>query len=277
VLGVSAENIFCGNSSDEVLALAFQAFYSGKTNIITPDISYGFYPVWGEMYDVGLTFAPLRQDFTIDVSDYANSNGVIIANPNAPTSIALDICDIEKILQQNPHGVVLVDEAYIAFSHTESAVRLCNSYKNLLIVRTFSKSHSLAGLRVGYAVGSTALIDGLKRVRDAFNSYPLGMLAQLCAAAAISDTAYLKKTTEQIIKTRKSTTNELKSLGYKVCNSQANFIFMQTPNAAAMYNSLLENKILVRHWKKERIANFLRITIGTQEEMEEFIKCVKRL
>jgi histidinol-phosphate aminotransferase len=275
-INVSDKKIFCANSSDEVLALAFQAFFSGKKNIITPDISYGFYPVWGEMYDTELEFAALREDFTIDTENYKNSNGVIIANPNAPTSLALGLCEIEKILKQNPRGVVIIDEAYIDFAREESALKLTDSYENLLVVRTFSKSHSLAGLRVGYAVGSSALIDGLRRVRDAFNSYPLDMLAQICAAAAISDTEYLKKTTAQIIKTRGFTIRELKKLGYNVLDSQANFIFMQTENAETLYKFLLENKILARYWKKTRIEKFLRVSIGTDEDMEAFIKCVSR-
>jgi len=276
-MGLTAENIFCANSSDEVLALAFQAFFSGKKNVISPDISYGFYPVWGEMYNVGLKLATLRDDFTIDTDDYKNSDGVIIANPNAPTSLALGLNEIEKILKQNPNGVVIVDEAYIDFARTaESALKLVAAYENLLVTRTFSKSHSLAGLRVGYAVGSPALIDGLRRVRDAFNSYPLDMLAQICAAAAISDTEYLKKTTAKTIKTRDFTIGELKKSGYNVLDSQANFIFIETENAENLYKFLLENKILARFWKKPRIENFLRVSIGTDEDMEVFIECVKR-
>jgi histidinol-phosphate aminotransferase len=275
-LDISSDMIFCANSSDEVLALAFQAFFSGKDNIVTPDVSYGFYPVWGEMYDAGLKFAALREDFTVDTDDYTNSNGIIIANPNAPTGIALGLSDIEKIIKQNPNGAVIIDEAYIDFARSESALKLTASYDNLLVVRTCSKSYSLAGLRVGYALGNPALIDGLRRVRNAFNSYPLGMLAQICAAAAVSDTAYLSETVSRIIKTRDFTVGELEKLGYNVLDSQANFIFMHAENAKALYEHLMENKILVRYWEKPRINQFLRVSIGTDKDMEAFIECVSR-
>jgi histidinol-phosphate aminotransferase len=277
-LKINEEKIFCGNSSDEVLALAFQAFFSGKENVLSPEISYGFYPVWGEMYDVGMKFIPLRENFSINADDYKNSNGVIFANPNAPTSLALSIDDIEKILRENANGVVIIDETYIdfvTFENVKSAVSLVDSYENLLITRTFSKSHSLAGLRVGYAIGSAALIDGLRRVRDAFNSYPLDFLAQTCAAAAISDTQYTKEISARIITTREKTVKSLREMDYRVLHSQANFIFMETLNAEKLYKFLLENKILVRHWNNPRIKNFLRVSIGTDTEMEAFLKCVK--
>ncbi|MDR0272034.1 MAG: histidinol-phosphate transaminase [Clostridiales bacterium] len=276
VLGVKKENIFCGNSSDEVLALAYQAFYTGKSNVISPDVSYGFYPVWGEMYDVGLSFAPVRDDFSIDTDDYKNSNGVIIANPNAPTSLALGLSCIEKIVANNPNGVILIDEAYIDFAQVESAVSLLDKYENLLVVRTFSKSHSMAGLRVGFAVGSPALIDGLRRVRDAFNTYPLDMLAQIAATAAFSDVAYTKDVTAKIIKTREKTIAALREAGVNVLDSQANFIFMECADAEALYKFLYENKILVRYWKIPRIKNFLRVSIGTDENMEVVVQCVNR-
>ena len=275
-LNVSPENIFCGNSSDEVLALAFQAFYSGKTNILTPDISYGFYPVWGEMYSVGFNVQPLREDFSVNIADYKNSKGVIIANPNAPTSLALSLPEIEQILHQNPDGLVLADEAYIDFARFESAVPLIKTHENLLVVRTFSKSYSLAGLRVGFAVGNPALIEGLKRVRDSFNSYPLDMLAQLGATAAIQDSKSLAKTTKRVIATRETAIARLNELGYRVLPSQANFLFMEAENAPALYQHLLGNKILVRHWNKPRINNFLRVSVGTEQEMEAFIQCVKQ-
>ncbi|MCL2198560.1 MAG: histidinol-phosphate transaminase [Defluviitaleaceae bacterium] len=273
-LNVNEDNVFCANSSDEVLALAFQAFFSGKDNVKTPDISYGFYPVWGEMYDVGLDFVPVGEDFSINISTYEGANGVIIANPNAPTSLALSLSDVEKVLNQNTNGIVVFDEAYIDFAQVQSAISLVPRYKNLLVVRTFSKSHSLAGLRVGYAIGDPALIDGLRRVRDAFNSYPLDMLAQLGAAAAISDTAYLQKTCAQVIATRDKTAAELRKLGFRVLPSQANFIFMHSENAAQLYEYLLQNKIIARHWKK--ISEYLRVSIGTESDMEVFVSCVKQ-
>jgi histidinol-phosphate aminotransferase len=275
--GIDAGNVFCANSSDDVLALAFQAFFTGKKNVVSPDISYGFYPVWAEMYDVGMVFAPTRADFSVDLSHYENANGVVIANPNAPTSLAIDLRAVEELARKNPRGVVLVDEAYIDFASCGSAIALTQKYENVLVSRTFSKSHSLAGLRVGYAIGNEKLMDGLRRVRDAFNSYPLDMLAQTAAAAAISDTAYLAETAERIVNTREFTIRELQNMGYGVLLSNANFIFMKAANAEALYEHLLANKILVRYWKNNpRIKDYLRVSIGTQDEMEEFIQCVKR-
>jgi len=273
--GLDFKHIFCGNGSDEVLALAFQAFFYGKANVLVPDISYGFYPVWGEMYDVGLVTIPLNDDFTLDTAKYIGANGVVIANPNAPTSLAAEVTDIIKILQQNPEGVVLVDEAYIDFASIESAVSLIPNYENLLVVRTFSKSHSLAGLRVGYAVGSPALIDVLCRMRDAFNAYPLDMLAQAAAGSAVSDRDYLHETVLRIKKTRDITTEQLRELGCRVVSSQTNFLFVEASDATGLYEYLLENKIIVRHWNKPKISNFLRISIGTEKDMEALIRCVR--
>ncbi|MCL2456602.1 MAG: aminotransferase class I/II-fold pyridoxal phosphate-dependent enzyme, partial [Defluviitaleaceae bacterium] len=196
--------------------------------------------------------------------------------PNAPTSLALSLREIENICEANPRGVVIIDEAYIDFAREKSALKLVDSFENLLVTRTFSKSHSLAGLRVGYAAGNPALIDGLRRARDAFNSYPLDMLAQICASAAISDTSYLQKTTTKVIKTRDFTIEELTKLGYNVLDSQANFIFIESENARYLYEFLLKNKILVRYWNKKRIDNFLRVSIGTDSEMEAFIKCASQ-
>jgi len=291
-VGLAPENIFCGNGSDEVLALAFQAFFSGKSNVLTPDVSYGFYPVWGNMYDVGLVKKPLRDDFSLDPADYKNGNGVIIANPNAPSSLALGLSDVEQILHQNPKGVVLVDEAYIDFARVESTVTLlggpCNGvpdgqclsdnhvgYENLLVVRTFSKSHSLAGMRVGYAIGPPKLIAALGLVRDAFNSYPLDMLAQTAAIAAIKDRPYLAQTLSQVIITRDTTAARLREMGYYVLPSHTNFILIQTPEAQGLYNYLLKNKILARYWATPRLKDYLRVSIGTNKEMEAFLQCVQ--
>ena len=274
--GVGIENVFCGNGSDEVLALAYQAFFSGKQNILTPDISYAFYAVWGRMYDAGMKIMPLRDDFTIDTEQYRNGNGVMIANPNAPTSIALGAAEIEKIARNNPDGVVIIDEAYIDFSNVESAVSLLKKYDNLLVVRTFSKSHSLAGLRVGFAVGNAALIDCLHRMKNAFNPYPLDMLAEIGAAAAISDRDYWDATRKRIIATREKTAERLRELGYRTIDSQTNFLLMEAKEAKKLYEYLLNGKILARYWDKPGISRFLRVTVGTDSEMEAFIECVKR-
>ena len=275
-LKVSAENILVGNGSDEVLALAFGAFFGGKQGVLMPDISYGFYPVWAELFDVGTELRPLGKEFTIDPLAYRDASGVVIANPNAPTGIALRLQKVETIIQQNPHGVVLVDEAYIDFSDQESAVTLVPKYDNLLVVRTFSKSHSLAGLRVGYAVGQEPLIDGLRRMKHAFNSYPLGTPAQQGAAAAITDTAYRDQTRKRIIQTREYTAMALGKLGYHVLPSQTNFLFVRASDAKGLYEHLLTHKVLVRYWDKPRICDFIRVTVGTEKEMEVFLQCVKQ-
>jgi histidinol-phosphate aminotransferase len=275
-LGIDQKNVFCGNGSDEVLALAYQAFFAGKRNVLTPDVSYGFYPVWAEMYEVGLTVIPLGEDFTIDPAAYKDGAGVILANPNAPTGIALGLADIEEIARNNPRGVVLIDEAYIDFAAAENALPLVAKYPNLLLVRTFSKSHSLAGLRAGYAIGDETLIEGLRRAKDAFNSYPLDLFAQRGAAAAFLDRAYWDKTRKQIIQTRDRTAERLLALGYPSLPSQANFLFVKVPDAKGLYEHLFRNKILVRYFNKPRIDGFLRVSIGTDEEMEAFIQCVSQ-
>jgi histidinol-phosphate aminotransferase len=279
-LGLDPANIFCGNGSDEVLALAYQAFFAGKSAVLMPDISYGFYPVWAEMYGVGARPIPVGAGFEINHADYSGANGVVVANPNAPTGLALDLETIEQIIKANPSGVVLVDEAYIDFASVLSAIALIDKYENLLVVRTFSKSHSLAGARVGYAAGSAALIDGLLRVKNAFNSYPLDMLSQYAAAAAIRDTAYWEQTRRKVTATRDKTAASLRELGFSVGPSEANFLFVgvrQGQTGREIYEYLLQHKILVRWWDKPRISNHLRITVGLENEMEALINCVRQL
>ncbi|MCL2362873.1 MAG: histidinol-phosphate transaminase [Defluviitaleaceae bacterium] len=276
-LGLAPDNIFCGNGSDEVLALAYQAFFSGKDNVLTPDISYGFYPVWGSMYDVGLKTVPVDEDFSVNPDDYRDAKGVVIANPNAPTSLALNLGQVELILRQNPNGVVLIDEAYIDFAKVESAVALLGMYENLLVVRTFSKSHSLAGMRIGYAIGQPKLIEALRLVRDSFNSYPLDMLAQTAAIAAIKDKAYLMETIAGVKDIRDKTIPRLQEMGYHVMPSQTNFLLIKTPAAGELYNHFLGNKILARYWNKPRLNDCLRVTIGTREDMEVFLQCVQAI
>ena len=275
-LGVGADNVFVGNGSDEVLALAFQAFFSGKKNVLLPDVSYGFYPVWAAMFDAGAKSVPLREDFSVDVESYKGANGVVIANPNAPTGIALTLGEVEKIVKNNPNGVVIVDEAYIDFARVESAATLLDRYENLLVVRTFSKSYSLAGLRVGFAVGGNKLLDGLRMVKNAFNSYPVGRLAQTGAKAAFCDVEYWDETRKRIIETRDRTAASLRELGYGVTDSQTNFLFMKAENASTLYEYLFDNRILVRYWNQPKINGYLRITVGTDTEMEAFIECIER-
>jgi len=275
--GVNPRNVFCGNGSDEVLALAYQAFFSGKT-VQTPDISYGFYPVWANMYDVTTQEIPVDENFTIDTTSYKGAEGVIIANPNAPTAQALTLAEVEEIVKNNPQAVVLIDEAYIDFSTEKSAVPLTEKYENLLVVQTFSKSYALAGMRVGFAIGSLALIDGLGRMKDAFNSYPLDAIAQRAASAAISDAPYWDETRKKVMTTRENVRKALQDQGHKVPESHTNFIFFkpkEPKTAREWYEHLLENKILVRYWDKPRIGDYLRVSIGTDQEMEAFLQCMK--
>ena len=251
---VSAENVFCGNGSDEVLALAFQAFFTGQ-EVSMPSISYGFYPVWASMYDVTPKFIPLK-DWQIDWREY--SGNCIIANPNTPTGLAIKIEDVPQ------GGIVVIDEAYIDFANVPSAIELIEKHDNLLIVRTFSKSYSLAGLRVGFAVGNEKLIKKLKDYKNCFNSYPLDKIAQNVATQAIKH----NPNTSEVIETREWLKTQINCL-----DSQSNFVFWELDNSKAMYEHLLANKILVRYW--EHFPNHLRISIGTKQEMEEFIKCVR--
>jgi histidinol-phosphate aminotransferase len=267
---------FVGNGSDEVLAIAFQAFFSQKTNILTPDVSYSFYGVWAQMYDVDLRQICLRQDFAIDISKYRNGNGVIVANPNAPTSIAITKLEVEEIVKNNPKGVVIIDEAYVDFG-AQTAICLTKKYSNLLVVRTFSKSYSCAGLRVGFAVGNSNLINAMNAVKNSFNSYPLGILAQIGAKAALQDEEYFCKNLKSIIATRDKTAKALRELKINVLNSKTNFLFIEFENAKEVYEKLLKSKILARYWDDPRINKFLRVTIGNEKEMEAFIQCVKQL
>jgi len=186
------------------------------------------------------------------------------------------LMDVERIVRQNPEGLVIVDEAYIDFAGVESAAKLIEKYENLLVVRTFSKSHALAGLRVGYAIGAKPLIEGLQRVKNAFNSYPLDRMAQLGAAASIADTSYWDGTRTRVIRTREKTAGALKELGYTVLASQTNFLLLRSERAAELYEHLLKHKILVRYWDKPRLSEWLRATVGTEEEMEAFVACVKQ-
>lgn len=270
IYGLSEEHVFCGNGSDEVLGLAFQAFFDG--DVVFPDITYSFYPVWADLYGISYRLVPLKSDFTIPM-DELTGGGVVLANPNAPTGIALGLDEVEFILQRNSEHVVIVDEAYASFG-AGSAASLIPKYPNLLIVSTMSKSHALAGLRVAFALGQPHLIQGLVRIRDSFNSYPLDMIAQDAAAAAILDTDYCAAMSEKIMATRERTTERLGELGFKVLQSKANFVFASHPgvSAAALKKYLAENSIYVRHFNKPRIYDYLRITIGTDEQMDKLIE-----
>lgn len=273
------ENVFVGNGSDEVLAFSFMAFFEPGERIRFPEITYSFYPVYAKLFGIDYETIPLHDDFTLRVEDFFQSEGgVIFPNPNAPTSVYLSLEHVEAILQQNRKKVVIIDEAYIDFA-TESAVSLVERYDNLLVIQTMSKSRALAGLRVGFALGDATLIQALIRMKDSFNSYPLDRLALAGAEAAIRDAAYFEKTTEKIIATRKWVTEELKAIGFNVLPSATNFVFATHPTLAAktLYETLREQKILIRYFATKPIDNYVRITIGTDDEMKELIRNMKEI
>lgn len=264
--GTERANVFVGNGSDEVLAHAFHALLKHDLPILFPDITYSFYPVYCGLYGIEYNEVPLTDGFEIRVDDYLRPNGgIVFPNPNAPTGRALALNEIERLLQSNPDSVVVVDEAYVDFG-AESAVGLVKRHPHLLVTHTLSKSRSLAGLRVGYAVGQAELIEALDRVKDSFNSYPLGRLAQAGATAAMQDRAYFESTCRKVISTREKLVADLQALGFEVLPSAANFVLARHPqyDGKALTAKLRERSIIVRHFRKpERIASFMRITIGT--------------
>lgn len=265
--------VFVGNGSDEVLAHVFQAFFAGRRQVLFPDITYSFYPVYCGLYDVGHRLVPLAGDFSIRVEDYRQPNdGIILPNPNAPTGCALPLTGIERLVVNNPDALVVVDEAYVDFG-AESAAGLVDQYDNLLVVQTLSKSRSLAGLRVGFALGHRGLIEGLERVKNSFNSYPLDQLAIAGAVASFADEAYFRQTRDAIIASREVLARDLAARGFEVLPSAANFVFVRHPDypGADLARLLRERKIIVRHFAKPRIENFLRITVGTTEQNQRLL------
>ena len=267
------KQVFLGNGSDEVLALAFMAFFRHDAPLLMPETTYSFYEVYCDLLNINAARLPLNAHYEIDLDDYTQPNGgIIFANPNAPTGIAISLSKIETLLQRNPDTVVLVDEAYVDFG-AESAISLVHRHPNLLVTHTFSKSRSLAGMRIGAAFGQAELIDGLERVKNSFNSYPLDMLAIEAATASVEDDAYFKATCQRIIETREKTAKALIAKGFKVLPSSANFIFVTHPDrdAKEMMQKLRHEKILVRHFTRDNINQFLRITIGTDAEMQQLI------
>jgi histidinol-phosphate aminotransferase len=274
---VLPEQVFVGNGSDEVLAFVFMAFFQQAKPLLFPDISYSFYPVYCQLFGITAKKIPVHEDFTIQFGDYDQPNGgIIFPNPNAPTAIGKSLHEIEQLLQKNKDTVVVVDEAYIDFGG-QSVVELVNQYPNLLVVQTLSKSRSLAGARVGFAIGQKELIEGLDRVKNSFNSYPLDRLAEAAAIAAFEDDAYFQTCRDKIIATREWTVQQLQALGFSVLPSQANFIFAKPSggNAAELAQKLREQKILVRYFSSPRVNEFLRITIGTEEQMQKLVDALK--
>lgn len=276
---VTKRQVFVGNGSDEVLAFAFLAFFNQGDRILYPDITYSFYPVYSNMFQVNYDLVPLDSGFDIAVEDYLRANdGIIIANPNAPTGKILSLDAISTILEANAGQVVIIDEAYIDFGGA-TAVDLVKSYPNLLVVQTMSKSRSLAGLRIGYAIGHEDLIDGLNRVKNSINSYTLDRLALVAGAAAMKDRDYFEVTCQKVIKTRVWLVKRLEALGFDVPTSKANFVFAAPSlmDAKALFIKLKEQGILVRYFNQSRIDGYLRISIGTDQEMEALCVAVERI
>ena len=275
--GLAPDQIITSNGSDEVLAFAFQAF--GEEGVAFPDITYGFYPVWADLFGCPKNIIPLNDDFSVPLDQFmTNSCMVVLANPNAPTGLALPMSDIRRLLEANPDQVVVIDEAYADFAG-ESAVSLIPEYDNLLVVQTFSKSRQLAGGRLGFAMGSRELIADLNRIKFSFNPYNVNALTQLAGEAAMRDEAYFNSCRDQIISAREWTISELQKLGFDVLPSSANFIFAapRFMGGREYLQALRERNILVRHWGSERIRDYVRITIGTQAQMEELVRVTKEL
>ncbi|CAM3684631.1 histidinol-phosphate transaminase [Pseudomonas wadenswilerensis] len=271
--GVQGNQVFLGNGSDEVLAHIFHGLFQHDAPLLFPDISYSFYPVYCGLYGIPFEAVALDEQFQIRVGDYRKANGgIIFPNPNAPTGCLLALDAIEQLLEANPDSVVVVDEAYIDFGG-QTAISLVDRYDNLLVTQTLSKSRSLAGLRVGLAVGHPDLIEALERIKNSFNSYPLDRMAIVGAAAAFADRAYFDETCRKVIDSRELLVKELSARGFEVLPSAANFIFARHPqqDAAELAARLREQGVIVRHFKQARIAQFLRITIGTPEQNQALL------
>ena len=277
--GFDKEEVFVGVGSDDVLAVAFMTFFNGKKPIFFPDITYSFYPVWAELFGIPYEKKAVNDAFEIQKEDYyAENGGVVFPNPNAPTGAFLSLEVVEDIIQHNQDVVVIVDEAYIDFGGV-SALPLIEKYENLLVVQTFSKSRSMAGMRIGYAFGSEKLIAYLNDVKYSFNSYTMDQLTLAMGKASVEDREYFKQTTDKIIRTREWTKEELKKLGFLFEDSKSNFVFVTHPNVSAkqLFENLKKENVYVRYFAKpERISNYLRITIGTDEEMQKLISLLKK-
>ncbi|MBP3375898.1 MAG: histidinol-phosphate transaminase [Clostridia bacterium] len=276
---VDPSQVLCTNGSDEILNFAFMAFCDKDHPALFPDITYGFYSVFAELNGVPYKEIPLRDDFTVNVDDYIGVNKtVFIANPNAPTGIALSLSDIERIVASNPDNVVVIDEAYVDFG-AESAITLIPKYKNLLVTQTFSKSRSMAGARLGFGVGCAELIADLNMVKYSTNPYNVNSMTQAAGIGTLEDEEYTRKNCQSIIENREYTVKALSSLGFTMTDSMANFIFVKHPaiSGGELYSKLRERGILVRHFTKEKIADYNRITVGSREQMEELIGAISEI
>lgn len=275
--GVKKENVFLSNGSDDILNFAFMAF--GQNGAVYPDITYGFYSVFAELHGISSEIIPLKEDFTIDTDSFSGKNKLtVIANPNAPTGIAMPLEEIEKIVSSNLQSVVLIDEAYVDFG-AESCVTLTGKYDNLLCVGTFSKSRSMAGARLGFAIGNKELICDLEKIKYSTNPYNINRLTQTAGLAAVNENNYYTENCKKIIETREYVIKELRSLGFYVLSSKANFVFAKSNKLSGkdIYLKLKEKGVLIRHFEKERIRDFNRITIGSRGEMEFFLAKLKEV
>lgn len=276
---INKSQVFVGVGSDDVISMAFLTFFNSDKPIIFPDVTYSFYDVWAEVYKIPYECKPLDDNFRIVPNDYKCENGgIIFPNPNAPTGILESVDMIEDIVKVNPNSIVMIDEAYIDFGG-ESCLKLINKYDNLLVIQTFSKSRSMAGMRIGFAMGNEKLIKYMNDVKFSINSYTMNHITQLCGAAAIKDEKHFSETVNKIIKTRESTKKELLNLGFEFTDSKSNFIFAKhkTISGEEIFNKLREKKIFVRHWNKSRISQYLRITVGTPDEMNKLINALKEI
>lgn len=277
--GLTMDEVFVGNGSDEVLAFTFAGLLKHDAPLLYPDITYSFYKTYARLFEVKVEEIPLDDGLNVRIADYDRPCGaIILANPNAPTGIALSLADIETLVASHPDQVVVIDEAYVDFG-AETAASLIPRYENLLVVQTFSKSRSLAGLRVGFALGQRPLIEALERMKDSFNSYPVDMLAQAAATAAIEDEAWFDEARAKIIANRDMVTKALEARGFEVLPSSTNFVFARHPahQGADLQKGLRERAVLVRHFNKSRISDFLRVTIGTTEECHQFLKAIDQI
>ena len=278
-LGVAEEQIIFTNGSDEVLNFAFMAFCDAAHPVVFPDITYGFYPVFAQLNGIPYREIPLQDDFSIRVEDYIGLNQtIVIANPNAPTGICLPLSDIERIVESNPNNVVIIDEAYIDFGG-ESALKLINKYDNLLVVQTFSKSRSMAGARLGFGAGNAKLIQDLNTIKYSTNPYNVNRMTMAAGVGALEADGYFRVNCQKIMENREWTVKELENLGFEVIPSMANFVFAKNPSIPGkdLYLALREKGILVRHFDKPRLENRLRITVGSQQQMEALLTALKEL
>lgn len=275
--GVKPTQVFLGNGSDDVLALAFQSFFCSQQPILYPDITYSFYPVWCDLFRIPYETVPLDENFCVNIRDYDKPNGgIVLPNPNAPTGRGVSLDFLEDLLQHNADCVVIIDEAYVDFG-AQSAVPLLQKYENLLVVQTMSKSRSLAGLRIGYALGSETLIATLEAVKNSYNSYTMDAVALAAGEAAVADEAYFQETCRKVVATRERTADALRKLGFTVSPSLTNFLFVTHPTQKApeIFEYLRQKNIFIRYFKLPRIDNYLRITVGTDEQMDRLVQALR--